>query len=117
MQKIVITICSINYLAQAKTLGDSLMKHNPDYTFLIGLVDRMDASQVDKNLLPPYTLIELHTIGVEDLDEMCTRYDITELNTAVKPYFLDYVYQNYPAAQFVHYFDPDIIIYQPLSEV
>jgi len=85
MQKNVITICSINYLAQAKTLGDSLMKHNPDYTFLIGLVDRIDVSQVDKNLLPPYTLVELHTIGVEDLNEMCARYDISELNTAVKP--------------------------------
>lgn len=117
MQKIVITICSINYLAQAKTLGDSLMKHNPDYTFLIGLVDRIDASQVDKKILPPYTLVELHTIGVEDLDEMCARYDITELNTAVKPYFLDYVYQTYPEAQFVHYFDPDIIIYRPLTEI
>lgn len=117
MQKVAITICSINYLAQAKTLGDSLMKHNPDYTFLIGLVDRLDATQVEKHLLPPYNHIELHTIGIEDLDEMCARYNITELNTAVKPYFLDHVYQTYPDAQLVHYFDPDIIIYQPLTEI
>jgi hypothetical protein len=30
---------------------------------------------------------------------------------------LDHVYQNHPEAQFVHYFDPDIIIYQPLTEI
>ncbi len=117
MQKVVLTICSINYLAQAKTLGDSLMKHNPDYTFIIGLVDRLVQSPVDTSLLPNYPLLELHTIGIADLEEMCARYDITELNTAVKPYFLDYIYQQYPEAQVVHYFDPDIVIYQPLTEV
>lgn len=117
MQKIVLTICSINYLAQAKSLGDSLMAHNPDYTFLIGLVDRLDASTIPAAKLPAYPLIELHTIGIDGLESMCDRYNITELNTAVKPYFLDYVYHNYPEAEFVHYFDPDIVIYQPLSAI
>ena len=93
MQKIALTICSINYLAQAKSLGDSLLKHNPEYTFLIGLVDRLDASDIPTAKLPSYPLIELHTIGIEDLDEMCAKYNITELNTAVKPFFLDFVYK------------------------
>ena len=37
----VFTVCSANYLAQAKTLGQSLHQHNPDYHFVIGLVDRI----------------------------------------------------------------------------
>jgi hypothetical protein len=115
MQKIVITICSINYLAQAKTLGDSLLKYNPDYQFLIGLVDRLDQSAIEKSQLPSYPIIELHTIGIEDLDQMCDKYNITELNTAVKPFFLEYVYATYSEAEIVHYFDPDIIVYQPLT--
>lgn len=117
MQKIALTICSINYLAQAKSLGDSLLKHNPEYTFLIGLVDRLDVSEIPSDRLPSYPLIELHTIGIEDLDEICAKYNITELNTAVKPFFLDFVYQTYPEADIVHYFDPDIIVFQPLTEI
>ena len=35
------TICSINYLAQAQTLGQSLQKTNPDVEFVIGLVDKL----------------------------------------------------------------------------
>ena len=117
MQKIVLTICSINYLAQAKTLGDSLKKHNPTYRYFIGLVDRLDKSDIQKDQLPPYELIELHTIGIEDLDDLCEKYNITELNTAVKPFFLDHIYNTYPEAEIVHYFDPDIVIYQPLTEI
>ncbi|MHA8060033.1 glycosyl transferase [Aquirufa beregesia] len=117
MQKIVLTICSINYLAQAKSLGDSLLQHNPDYTFLIGLVDRLDQSSIDKSQLPNYPLIELHSIGIEDLDELCEKYNITELNTAVKPFFMEYVYNTYPEAEMVHYFDPDILVFQALSDI
>ncbi len=54
MQKIALTICSINYLAQAKSLGDSLLKHNPEYTYLIGLVDRLDVSEIPSDRLPSY---------------------------------------------------------------
>ena len=39
--KIIFTICSNNYLAQAKALGDSVLQTNPDYTFFIGLVDEL----------------------------------------------------------------------------
>ena len=38
--QIVFTLCSINYLAQAKTLGDSVLRHNPGYKFIIGLIDK-----------------------------------------------------------------------------
>ena len=37
----VFTLCAANYLAHAKTLGESLAQHNPDYHFVIGLVDRL----------------------------------------------------------------------------
>lgn len=116
-KKVVLTICSINYLAQAKTLGDSLMEHNPDYSFLIGLVDRLDQSSISKEELPPYEILELHTIGIQDFQDMCDRYNITELNTAVKPFYLRYIYETYPEVDILHYFDPDIVVYKPLTEI
>jgi hypothetical protein len=36
----VLTLCATNYLAHAKSLGDSLATLNPDY-LVIGLVDRL----------------------------------------------------------------------------
>jgi hypothetical protein len=114
---IAFTICSINYLAQARTLGDSLASTNPDVKYFVGLVDRLDGISFDTSYLPNFPLIEVHSIGIEGFADMCDRYNITELNTAVKPYFFTYFFQKYPEANNVIYFDPDIIVFQPLTRL
>lgn len=111
------TLCSVNYLAQAHTLGDSLKKHNPHIQFIIGLVDKLDTKDIDKTKLPDYPLLELDKINIADLNSMCERYDITELNTAVKPYYLDYFLKNNPEATNIIYFDPDIIVFDQLKHL
>lgn len=111
------TLCSINYLAQARTLGDSLKRTNPHIRYVIGLVDRLDAAKVPADRLPDFELLELHRIGIVGLDEMCLHYNITELNTAVKPYFIRYFFERIPQVRNVIYFDPDIIVYQPLTDL
>lgn len=111
------TICSVNYLAQARTLGDSLRQTNPDYQYIIGLVDKLSAANLPAALVPDYPMLEVDQIGIPDFAAMCDRYDITELNTAVKPFFIDYFYQTQPNATQVIYFDPDIIVYQPLTKL
>lgn len=111
------TICSVNYLAQARTLGDSLRATNPDWTYVIGLVDDLATANLPPDLIPPYSMIEVASIGIPDFAAMCDRYDITELNTAVKPFFIDYFYTVHPAYKKVIYFDPDIIIFQPLTHL
>ena len=117
MNKIAFTICSINYLAQAKTLGDSLLKYNPDYQFFIGLVDKLEESKVDRTKLPHYELVEVGKLNIEGFEGMFDRYNITELNTAVKPFFLEYFYEKYPNASSVCYFDPDIEVFQPFTDL
>jgi hypothetical protein len=50
---------------------------------------------------------------------MCDIYDITELNTAVKPFYFDYFLKNRPEVENIIYFDPDIIVFdslQPLKD-
>lgn len=111
------TICSINYLAQARTLGDSLRQTNPDYTFVIGLVDKLSVANLPPDLVPDYPMLEIDQIGIPDFAAMCDRYDITELNTAVKPFYIDYFYRTRPEATAVIYFDPDIIVFQPLTRL
>ncbi|MCK8490931.1 glycosyl transferase [Spirosoma sp. RP8] len=111
------TICSINYLAQARTLGDSLKETNPDYTYVIGLVDKLSVANLPAELMPEYAMLEVDKIGIPDFAAMCDRYDITELNTAVKPFYIDYFFKNNPDVTQLIYFDPDIIIYQPLHKL
>lgn len=115
--KIIFTLCSVNYLAQAHTLGTSLAAHCPDVHFKIGLVDRLDTKQLDASLLPPFELIEVHKIGIQDFKGMCDRYDITELNTAVKPYFIHYFFYQNPQVESVIYLDPDIIVFDNLAGI
>ncbi len=111
------TLCSVNYLAQAHTLGNSLTKHNPDIKFIIGLVDKLETKEIDYSKLPDYPLLEVDKINIADFDEMCDRYDITELNTAVKPFYFDFFLNNHSEASNIIYFDPDIIIFEALTQL
>lgn len=114
---IAFTICSINYLAQAHTLGTSLKESNPDILFFIGLVDKLDGVVFEKKYAAEFPMIEIDKIDIEEFEEMANRYDITELNTAVKPFYFTYFFKKYPTARNVIYLDPDIIVFQPLTEL
>ena len=111
---IAFTICSNNYLAQAKTLGESILQYNPDYTFIIGLVDKTLKSS-ESSIPFPFEIIEIGSTGIEDFDGMIKRYNITELNTAVKPYFFSFLFEKFKKIDTLLYFDPDIQIFSTLS--
>ncbi len=114
---LVFTLCSVNYLAQAHTLGDSLREQNPGFEYIIGLVDKLESKDIDKSKLPDYQLLEVDKINIPDFEGMCNRYDITELNTAVKPYYFDYFLKNRPEVTNIVYFDPDIIVFDELTHL
>lgn len=115
MQKIAFTLCSNNYLAQAKTLGDSLIKHNPEYHFIIGLVDKRH-SEIDYGFFSPHEIIEVEQIGIEDNERLILKYNIVEYNTAVKPFYFQFLFEKFET-ETVTYFDPDINIYSKLDEL
>lgn len=108
--KIIFTICSNNYLAQAKVLEKSIKKHNPNYIFYLCLVD----SILPKIDYPIHT-IESDKIGIENFDFMVLNYNIIELNTAVKPFFIQYLFNKYSESEHITYLDPDIKIYSNLD--
>ena len=112
--KVAFTICSNNYLAQAKTLGDSLKSTNPDYAFVIGLVD-IFSDEIDYTFFQPYEIVPIDKIGIPDFEAMVDKYDITELNTAVKPYLFNFLFKRNEKVESVLYFDPDIYIYRGLD--
>jgi len=114
--QIVFTLCSINYLAQAKTLGDSVLRHNPGYKFIVGLIDK-NHTNVDLSFLGDLEFIEVDKIGIDGLEDMSARYSIVELVTATKPFYFDYLFKRYPDAAAVTYLDPDIKVFAPLTDM
>ena len=113
---VVLTLCSANYLAHAKTLGDSLRKYNPEFQFVIGLVDRWPAG-LEASYSHPHEVIPVEELGIPGFEDMARRYKIVELNTAVKPFYMDYLYRRDPKVQHVIYLDPDILVFSSLSPV
>jgi hypothetical protein len=110
------TLCSNNYLAQAKTLGDSVLKLYPDSKFVIGLVDYLD-DQVDYSFFQGLEILPFDQLGFSEFEDMLVRYNVIEFNTAVKPFFIGYLWKSYGTDHQIIYLDPDIVLYRPLEHV
>lgn len=106
------TIISKNYLSFARTLADSLRKFHPDVPLFVLLVDRVDGYFNPEN--ERFYLVGLNDLNIPNLSGFCFKYTILELNTAVKPYFLKYLFRLHGITKLL-YFDPDILILENLS--
>lgn len=111
--KIAFTICSNNYLAQAKTLAESIYTYGADYIFYIFLVDELDYT-IDYNFFAPSKIILAKELPL-NFESLKTKYNIIELNTCIKPSCFKYLFINNPTASHIHYFDPDIEIFTDFS--
>jgi hypothetical protein len=109
------TIISKNYVAYARVLAASFLEHHPGGRFFVLLVDRVDGAFDPSQEL--FTLIEVEQLAtIPDLPSFLFKYDIVESNTAVKPYYLEYLFSTYDLDHIV-FLDPDILIFQPLDAV
>jgi hypothetical protein len=108
------TIASANYLPYVKTLMQSLRDTNPTYRRYLVLVDKKSLEELDCGDL--FEVIEADALGIESFDDMTIRYDVMELNTAVKPFAIEWLFDNTDASS-VMYLDPDICVYRRLNEL
>jgi hypothetical protein len=107
--KIAFTICSLNYFAQALSLGESLSRTNPQFKYVIGLVDKLDefyksGDEELISLVKKHNIVEIDKLDIPDFEKFSLKYDIMELNTAVKPYYFDYFFRNTNDLEYVVYF-------------
>ena len=109
MKKIVVTTCSANHLAQAKSLGDSLLSFNPDYKLVIGLVDKLE-NRVEPGFYYPHDLVEVEALDIPEFAEMHRRYTTLELNCALKCFFLHYTFESYKP-DILFFLDSDILVF------
>jgi len=113
--KIAFTLCSNNYLGAAKVLIQSLKAYHADFKLFIGLVDELDES-VDYSIFGCTVLTADKIALPEHIKELSRKFNIVELNTAVKPFYFKHFFFKEGAQQVV-YLDPDIQVFGRMHEV
>ncbi len=108
------TIISKNYIAQARALARSYLDYHPGGTVFVCLVDRIDGYYDPAQ--EPFTTVLAEDLNIPQWDYFSFQYTIMELNTAVKPYLLQYLMEAYKLDRLV-YFDPDIVLYDTLARL
>lgn len=108
------TIIAKNYVAQARVLADSFLEHHPDGSCSVLVIDDHDGYIDEGN--EPFEVITPDQLDLPNYQRMASAYDVVELSTAVKPWFLRFLLAR-PGASAVTYFDPDIWILESLAEI
>jgi glycosyltransferase involved in cell wall biosynthesis len=108
------TIVSRNYMALARAVLQSVRDQHPEFALFICLVD--DSEGLEFAEMDDFQIVQVSDIDLPNFLDMRVRYDVMELNTAVKPFFIDWMYQQTDVDKVI-YFDPDLFLYKPLSEV
>ncbi len=105
------TISSNNYLGLTRVLVDSYREHHPGAPVFVCIVDRPAPSipYAELGFIPVFAA----DLAIPSFANFAFRYDILELNTAVKPFFIKYLRDTYGLDR-VFYFDPDIMIHDRL---
>jgi hypothetical protein len=111
---IAFSICSNNYLAQAKTLLGSLEIHHPEIKTFIFLVDELHES-IDYSFFNPAEVIVVNDKIIPAFKKLVHRYNVLELNAAVRPFIFQYLATRYPQANRLYYLDPDIYLFERLD--
>lgn len=119
MMKGICTIVSLNYFAQAMSLMKNIKKYHPDAELHVLLVDRVQSEEV-ANKLKLYEdvakLYNVEEIGITDIMSMAFKYDVVELNTAVKPFFMEFLLDKFQYDNLI-YIDADILLFHRLDRV
>jgi glycosyltransferase involved in cell wall biosynthesis len=108
------TIIAKNYVAQARVLADSFLEHHPDGSCTVLVIDDHDGYIDEAN--EPFEVVTPDQIDLPDYGRMASAYDVVELSTAVKPWFLRFLLDRPPSGP-ITYFDPDIWILDSLDEI
>jgi glycosyltransferase involved in cell wall biosynthesis len=108
------TIAAKNYLAHARCLVDSFLEHHPGGQAFVLLVDRPEG-YFDPGK-ERFTTVPVEELQIPNFRVLSFRHTLLELCTAVKPFLLEFLFGRFGVEKLC-YFDPDILICSPLSEL
>jgi glycosyltransferase involved in cell wall biosynthesis len=109
----IFTICSNNYVSMAGVLLASAKRFHPDATIYLCLAD---ALLPNEGFYPDgCVVVPIEDLHIPDPRSFLFRYEILELNTAVKPFMFQQLLRM--GHETVLYFDPDIQIFSRLDQI
>ena len=107
-ENVVFTVCSVNYLAKAIVLMQSIEDEISKVIFIADSKRKLEFNFGD------IEIVFTEDIGIDRYHELAFKYNIIEFNTCVKPYIAMNLLNNF---QKVIYLDPDIYVYSSLNSV
>jgi hypothetical protein len=110
--KAIFTVCTFNHIARAFSLADSVQEYCPHTRFLIGII-----GNIDKEIKSKYDIVRAGEMGIPFLDEMYRKYSPLELNSALKPYFANFIFQQFDTIDQLVFLDSDILLFSDLHPV
>ncbi len=111
------TICTIvakNYVAFARVLCNSFLAQHPDGKVWVLIID--DIAGFVEPGDERFNVIRPDELDITNLNGFCFKYNITELATAFKPYFIEYLFNKKNVSSLL-YLDPDILVTAPLTKL
>ena len=113
-RKAVCTVIAKNYIAHARTMVRGFHRYHPRYACYVLIVDEFEGYVTPAE--EDFEIISLDQIELPNQRSMCFKYNVTELCTATKPFFLDHLLRDARVEQLL-YIDPDILITNSLDEL
>jgi hypothetical protein len=107
------TVLSKRNLGKARVLFESFKKHHSDGRFIALLVD--DPTGYFDPAEESFPIMRVEDLQIPHLDAMRMRYDVVELCSAVRPWFILQLFKQ--GCDRIAYIDPDILICRPLKEI
>lgn len=113
-QTAIFTSCAANYIPKARVLGESVKRFHNDVDVFLLLVDDLPP-QYNAASEPFDHVVKASELNIPHFEQWIFGHKIVEACTAVKPFMLQHLLnQGY---QQVMYFDPDIALFFPLTEM
>ena len=111
-QQAICTIVAKNYVAAARTLCKSFLRSHPGGKCFVLVVDDFEGYLRPAD--EPFEVIALGELAIPGTRSLCFKYNVTELCTAVKAHFLEYLMSRRGVNRLL-YLDPDILVTDSLA--
>lgn len=108
----IFTIVAKNYLPLAYAQAETLKTYHPEIGYTILLADDGEDLDIDAQ---PYPIVTLDVLNISDINDMAFKYNLTEFCTAVKPYYINYLFKK--GNKKVIYLDPDVCVFSSLVPI
>lgn len=101
------TVITQNYVPQAMTLYNSLIKHNREVPFYALIIDGEHSNPFYAQM--PFTCLFLKELNINNIEHMVIYYDAFEMCNAVRPSLIKYLMTHYNEDKVI-YLDSDIFV-------